>query len=197
MRVGIDQFGDKEAAVKPNELCLGLFSGIQCSAKEGPMIKSVISDLGKVIIFFDNKIFFRKIGRYSSLSADRIEEKVRAHPEILREFDTGKITPERMKNLAEDDHRHNDPRFQEPQLSVNLKLVENLRSIAEKNGKTLAQLAIAWVLRRPEVTAAIVGARSPSQIEETVVAGDWNLSEEDIAAVEEFLEQRGKAIDLS
>ena len=106
---------------------------------------------------------------------------------------TGKFSRERVKNLPKDDHRRRDPRFQEPELSANLKLVEHLRSIAEKSGKTLAQLAIAWVLRRPEVTAAIVGARRPSQIEETAVAGDWMLSQEDIAAIDVLLEKSQKA----
>ncbi len=72
-----------------------------------------------------------------------------------------------MKNLPPDDHRRSDPQFNEPLLSINLELVEKLKPIAEKHGRTLAQLAIAWVLRRPEVTAAIVGTRRPSQIEET------------------------------
>ncbi len=80
---------------------------------------------------------------------------------------TGKFTPERVKNLPPDDHRRSDPQFNEPLLSINLELVEKLKPIAEKHGRTLAQLAIAWVLRRPEVTAAIVGTRRPSQIEET------------------------------
>ncbi|MBA7503845.1 Aldo-keto reductase YhdN [subsurface metagenome] len=106
---------------------------------------------------------------------------------------TGKFTRERVQNLPEDDHRRIDPRFQEPELSVNLKLVEDLRPITEKSGRTLAQLAIAWVLRHPEVTAAIVGARRPSQIEETVVAGDWVLSKEDVAAIEVLLDRRQKA----
>ncbi|MFQ5814623.1 MAG: aldo/keto reductase, partial [Anaerolineae bacterium] len=72
---------------------------------------------------------------------------------------TGTFTGERMQNLPKDDHRREDPHFQEPELTANLKLVEGLRSIAKKSGRTLAQLAIAWVLRRSEVTAAIVGAR--------------------------------------
>jgi aryl-alcohol dehydrogenase-like predicted oxidoreductase len=106
---------------------------------------------------------------------------------------TGKFTRERVRNLPEDDHRRRDPRFQEPELSANLRLVEDLRSIAGKRGITLAQLAIAWVLRRPEVTAAIVGARRTSQIEETVVAGDWVLSKEDIAVIKTLLDRRQKA----
>ncbi len=103
---------------------------------------------------------------------------------------TGKFTRERVENLPEDDHRRRDPRFQGRELSANLKLVKDLSSIAEKNGRTVAQLAIAWVLRRPEVTAAIVGARRPSQIAETALAGDWVLSPEDIAAIDALLDRR-------
>ena len=78
--------------------------------------------------------------------------------------------------------------FQEPQLSVNLQLVEALRPIAGKNNITLAQLALAWVLRRKEVTAAIVGARSQSQIQETSAAGDVKLTEDDIKTIEKLLD---------
>jgi len=110
---------------------------------------------------------------------------------------TGKFTRERVQNLPEDDHRRRDPRFQEPELSANLKLVKEIRPIAERNGRTVAQLAIAWVLRRREVTAAIVGARRPAQIEETVVAGDWEISKEDVAAIEALLEKYQKALELT
>jgi len=110
---------------------------------------------------------------------------------------TGKFTRERVQKLPEDDHRREDPHFQEPELSANLKLVEGLRSIAEKSGRTLAQLAIAWVLRRSEVTAAIVGARHPFQIEETVVAAESMLSKKDIAAIDILLNKRQKLLNLS
>jgi aryl-alcohol dehydrogenase-like predicted oxidoreductase len=109
----------------------------------------------------------------------------------------GKFTKERIQNLPEDDHRRRDQRFQEPELDANLKLVEDLRSVAKKSGRTVAQLAIAWVLRRPEVTAAIVGARRPSQVEETVLAGERALFGEDIVAIETLLDKRRKALDLS
>jgi aryl-alcohol dehydrogenase-like predicted oxidoreductase len=107
---------------------------------------------------------------------------------------TGKFSKERVAGLAEDDWRGRNEFFQEPQLSVNLQLVENLRSIAERYGRTPAQLAVAWVLRRPEVTAAIVGARRPSQIEETIMAGDWKLSLSDLAEIEALLSERARAL---
>ena len=107
---------------------------------------------------------------------------------------TGKYTKESIQNLPEDDWRRTkNPHFRKPELSANLKLVEELRPIAERNGRTIAQLAVARVLHRPEVTAAIVGARHPSQIEETSLAAEWMLSKEDIAAIEVLLEERGQA----
>jgi len=102
---------------------------------------------------------------------------------------SGRFNRERLRHLAEDDHRRRDPRFQEPQISANLKLAEGLSRIAEGEGKTLAELAIAWVLRRPEVTAAIVGARSASQVDEFVTAGEWPLSAELESRIEGLLAQ--------
>ena len=102
---------------------------------------------------------------------------------------TGKFSRERAENLPDEDHRKRSGDFQEPRLGIMLEMLEKLRPIAEKNGRTLAQLAIVWVLRRPEVTAAIVGARRPSQTEETAQAGDWNLSKEDVEAIDKILEE--------
>jgi len=79
--------------------------------------------------------------------------------------------------------------FQEPELSKNLAFVNNLRPIAERKGLSLAQLAIAWTLRRDEVTAAIVGARHPQQIEETVIAGESELTREDINEITELIKK--------
>jgi len=100
---------------------------------------------------------------------------------------TGKFSAEHMKTLAPDDHRQNDPMFHGAAFEKNLAIVEMLKPIAERHGKTVAQLAIAWVLRKDEVTAAIVGARKQKQIEETVQAGDWVLDEEDIKEIETIL----------
>jgi aryl-alcohol dehydrogenase-like predicted oxidoreductase len=102
---------------------------------------------------------------------------------------TGKMTKERVNAMAPDDHRRNDPDFQEPRIDAHLQLVESLRPIAEAQGRSLAQLAIAWVLRRNEVTAAIAGARRPEQIEDTAKASDWRLSPHEIEKVGELLEK--------
>ncbi|MBN2020496.1 MAG: aldo/keto reductase [Sedimentisphaerales bacterium] len=100
---------------------------------------------------------------------------------------TGKFSKQYLATLAPDDHRLRMPEFTEPQFSVNLEFVEKLKPIAQKAGKTIAQLAIAWVLHRPEVTAAIVGARKPAQIAETAFAGDWILSQKNIDEIEKLL----------
>ena len=103
---------------------------------------------------------------------------------------TGKYDRESVEAMPEEDWRKDSKHFTEPELSANLRLIEGLRPIAERNDKTLPQLAIAWVLERPEVTAAIVGARKPEQIEETAVAGSWDLSEKDLEEIEALLEKR-------
>ena len=103
---------------------------------------------------------------------------------------TGAFTRERVQKLPANDHRRNDPRFNEPQFSRILTLVDQLRPIAERNGMSLAQMAIAWVLRRPEVTSAIVGARHPSQVDETARAGDLALSPDDIERIDQLLAER-------
>jgi aryl-alcohol dehydrogenase-like predicted oxidoreductase len=101
---------------------------------------------------------------------------------------TGKFTKEKVDALPADDWRRaSSPYFQEPYFSAHLQLVEKLRPLAKRNNKTLSQLAIAWTLRRPEVTSAIVGARRPSQIEQTAPAGDWVLSEKDKAELDTIL----------
>ena len=102
---------------------------------------------------------------------------------------TGKVTKEWVASLPDDDHRKKGGEFNEPQLSVNAKLVDGLRGIAESRSHTPARLAVAWVLRRSEVTSAIVGARRPSQIEETAPAGDWEMSAEDVEAVQKLLDK--------
>ena len=103
---------------------------------------------------------------------------------------TGKFSAERVAQLPEGDHRKDSPEFNEPAFSATLELVENLKPIARRNGITLAQLALGWVLRRKEVTAAIAGARRPEQTKETAAASDIDLSQEDIEEIEELLEKR-------
>jgi aryl-alcohol dehydrogenase-like predicted oxidoreductase len=112
---------------------------------------------------------------------------------------TGKVTREWVAGLPDDDWRKTrNGELQEPRLSANIALVDGLRALAAASGRSVAEVAVAWVLRRQpaaaEVTSAIVGARRPSQIEETAAGGDWPLSNEEIAEIEALLSQRESAI---
>lgn len=98
---------------------------------------------------------------------------------------TGKMTRERIANMPDDDWRRGAAEFQEPQLTRNLELVEVLRSIGERHGRSPGEVAVAWTLRHPAVTGAIVGARRPSQIEGTVGAADFRLSPEELAEIDQ------------
>ena len=103
---------------------------------------------------------------------------------------TGRFDKQRAENLPDSDHRSRDPKFAEPQLGMNLELVDGLEKIASRHDRSVGELAIAWTLRRAEVTAAIVGARSPAQIEGTARAGDWDLSSEVLDQIDALLVQR-------
>jgi len=98
---------------------------------------------------------------------------------------TGAMTAERAANLPEDDWRKRNPEFNEPNLSLNLALVERLRRVAERHGRTPGEVAIAWVLTNPAVTGAIVGARSAQQAEGVMRAAEVRLTAGDIAEIEE------------
>ncbi|MGA2974615.1 MAG: aldo/keto reductase [Spirochaetia bacterium] len=100
---------------------------------------------------------------------------------------TGAFTRQRVAGLPQDDQRTRNPFFAEPALTRTLDFVEKLRPIAKRNGRSVGELAIAWVLRRPEVTAAIVGGRRPAQVEELVAAADWKLSRDEIAEIDVLL----------
>ncbi|MDH7598124.1 MAG: aldo/keto reductase [Sedimentisphaerales bacterium] len=106
----------------------------------------------------------------------------------------GKFTKENLSDLAPDDHRLRIDDFKEPQFSATLQMVENLRPVARQLGITLAQLAIAWVLRRPEITSAIVGARSPDQIRQTAPAGNVELPPEVVDQIEQIIQQRQRLV---
>ena len=78
---------------------------------------------------------------------------------------SGKMTAERIKNMPFDDWRQRDPEFQMPRLEQNLRLVSTLAEIGKRHGVEPGAVAIAWTLRHPGVTGAIVGARRPSQVD--------------------------------
>jgi aryl-alcohol dehydrogenase-like predicted oxidoreductase len=99
---------------------------------------------------------------------------------------TGAMSPERIAGLPTDDWRRRSSDFREPQLSRNLKLVELLRSIGNRHGCSPGEVAIAWVLRDPAVSGAIVGARRPDQVRGVLGAVEFRLSHAELAEIEAF-----------
>jgi aryl-alcohol dehydrogenase-like predicted oxidoreductase len=97
---------------------------------------------------------------------------------------TGAMTRERAAALPADDFRSRNPEFREPRLSKNIELVERLRQVGARHGRTPGEVAIAWTLRKPWITAAIVGARSAKQAEGVMRAGELKLSPAEIAEIE-------------
>ena len=101
---------------------------------------------------------------------------------------TGAMTRERAARLPKDDWRRGHPDFTEPNLSHNLALVERMREIARARNRSVGEVAIAWTLRHPAVTGAIVGARNARQAEGVMRAGDLHLTEDEVNQFESFAE---------
>ncbi|UWZ86900.1 aldo/keto reductase [Occallatibacter riparius] len=104
---------------------------------------------------------------------------------------TGAMTAERAASLPGDDWRRRNPEFNEPRLSRNLKLVELLREIGAGHNVSPGVVAVAWTLHHPAVTAAIVGGRSPQQVEGVTPALHFRLTDEEYARIKAFLAEIG------
>ncbi|MCG8375428.1 MAG: aldo/keto reductase, partial [Chlorobiales bacterium] len=100
---------------------------------------------------------------------------------------SGAMTRERALNLPPDDWRRNNKEFQEPRLSYNLELVELLKKTGKKHGLSAGEVAVAWTLRHPAVTAAIVGGRSAEQVEGTIGAAEMTFAQEEAREIETFI----------
>ena len=101
---------------------------------------------------------------------------------------TGAMTRERAARLPKDDWRRQDPDFAESNLSHNLALVERMREIANLHNRSVGEVAIAWALRHPAVTGAIVGARNARQAEGVMRADELHLTEDEVNEIEGFVE---------
>jgi aryl-alcohol dehydrogenase-like predicted oxidoreductase len=96
---------------------------------------------------------------------------------------SGAMTRERIALLPPDDWRRRSAEFQEPRLTQHLATAEKLRQIGDRHGVTPGVVAIAWTLRHPAVTGAIVGARSAAQVDGIIAAGDFRLTHAEIAEI--------------
>jgi aryl-alcohol dehydrogenase-like predicted oxidoreductase len=107
---------------------------------------------------------------------------------------SGRMTRERVVALPANDWRaQRSPEFQEPNLTRNLALVEVLRGVGAQHGKTPAEVAIAWTLRNPVVTGAIVGVRRPEQLDGLLGAASLKLSDGDLAEIHAALPEGNAA----
>lgn len=106
---------------------------------------------------------------------------------------TGAMTRERIAAMPEDDFRQRTVNFQEPRLTHNLALVECLRKIGQRHGRTPGEVALAWTLRNPALTAAIVGMRSAKQVDGVIGALEFRLSPAEIAEIAAFQSQAATA----
>ena len=97
---------------------------------------------------------------------------------------SGAMTRERLATLPNDDWRKQHPDFMEPRLTSHLKLVERLREVGRRHNCSPGAVAIAWALRNPAVTGAIVGARKPKQVDDVVMAASLRLTESDVGEIE-------------
>jgi aryl-alcohol dehydrogenase-like predicted oxidoreductase len=103
---------------------------------------------------------------------------------------TGKMTRDRALNLPKDDWRSRNPDFQEPKLSQNLELVEVLRQIGARHGRTPGEVALAWTLHNPAVSAAIVGIRRADQVPGVTGALEFRLSDAEASEIESFFKRQ-------
>ena len=99
---------------------------------------------------------------------------------------TGAMSQERVANLPPDDWRIRNPHFQEPLLSRNLKIADKLNDIGSRHGRTAGEVALAWVLHHPAITAAIVGIRTPEQVSGVQGALKFRLEESEFGEIETF-----------
>ena len=97
---------------------------------------------------------------------------------------TGAMTRERVASFPQDDWRRGDAEFQEPRLSRNLALADKLGEIGARHGRSAGEAALAWTLRHPAVTGAIVGGRNAEQVAGIIGAGAFRLSPDEIREIE-------------
>jgi aryl-alcohol dehydrogenase-like predicted oxidoreductase len=108
---------------------------------------------------------------------------------------TGSFDRERIAQLDANDWRRESPQFRDPALEQNLEFVERLRQIATSLGSTLPEVAVAWTLAQPGVTAAIVGARLPRHVDGWIHAPDLDLSPEILDALADAATTSGAGTD--
>ena len=99
---------------------------------------------------------------------------------------SGLMTRERIARMPEDDWRRRSDEFRDPKLTRNLALADRLKEVGARHGRSAGEVAVAWTLRHPAVTGAIVGARTATQVEGVMHAGECELTEEEADEIQEI-----------
>jgi aryl-alcohol dehydrogenase-like predicted oxidoreductase len=108
-----------------------------------------------------------------------------AYSPLQRGLLTGKMQPGHA--FSPGDHRAGLPYFKDENLARTARFLDTLRPLADEKGCTLSQLVIAWTIRQPGITCALVGARNPKQAEENAAAGNVQLGREEIEQINAHL----------
>ena len=104
---------------------------------------------------------------------------------------TDSFTAARVAALPADDWRHRASEFQQPNLDRNVALRDTLRPIARRHGTTVSAVAVAWTLAWPGVAGAIVGARSPAQVDGWIRAATLKLTPADLDEIAAAITRTG------
>jgi aryl-alcohol dehydrogenase-like predicted oxidoreductase len=103
---------------------------------------------------------------------------------------TGAMTKERVANLSPTDWRTKNEQYREPNLTRNLAMADILKEIGARHERSAGEVAVAWVLRHPAITGAIVGFRNPRQVDGVIGAQTFRLTQDEIGEIE----RRGQAL---
>ena len=113
-----------------------------------------------------------------------------AHSSLAKGLLAGKYTPDH--HFPEDDERSKMPRFKGDLFAQYLAVTEQLKTVATAKGCTVVQLAIAWILRRNEITCVLVGAKSPNQVKDHLAATHITFSDDELQHIDTILQDTPK-----
>ncbi|MGB2957531.1 MAG: aldo/keto reductase [Bacteroidota bacterium] len=99
---------------------------------------------------------------------------------------SGSMTRDRIDGMPQDDWRRRSEEFQDPKLERNLAMAERLKGVGSRHGRSAGEVAIAWTLRHPAVTGAIVGVRTTQQVDGVMRAADFELTTQDAYETEQI-----------
>jgi len=117
-----------------------------------------------------------------------------AYSPLQRGLLTGKIKPDYL--FSEGDSRPSTPHFSLENIIRTNAFLDDIRPFAKEKGISLSQLVIRWTIQQPGVTAALVGARNPEQVEDNAGALNFELSQEEMDSINSFVRELNLELDV-